>query len=508
MEQKYTDKYIDKLSKDDRKMFQEASQRHQIFIEMTKRKVQGTNAEALKEHVMGAENLYLQLLNSHPNWQHLVYQLATLYLQTNRNGLCIRLLEPMIAARQKPPIEWVNNVGAAYRNEHMNSEAERFFKQALKQDRQADILANMCALWVNEGSPEKGIPYGREALAMEPNHNQARWNLGLLLMENGEWEEGFGLYAQGFETGERIVRSYINSEGKDTPFWKGQDISGKTIVLHGEQGVGDELLFLQFVPELIKKYPEARIILDVHPRLESAIRRSLVYPQIVGIYPTRKTSADWNAQIPVDYKDGIGSLPAYFWATMGKNAGWLKPDQDLVKYYRDILLKIQAENKQEDCPIIGISWEGGKKKTRNDLRSIELENWKPILNNKCTFVSLQYTPEAAKEVSENQNKTGLEILHWADVTERVDYEHSIALAAATDLVISVNTSIVHVCGSMNHPCWTLTPHGHAWRYGKKEKVLPFYTSVEQFHQKEDESWQRIINKVGFQLMHYTEARRA
>ena len=70
-----------------------------------------------------------------------------------------------------------------------------------------------------------------------------------------------------------------------------------------------------------------------------------------------------------------------------------------------------------------------------------------------------------------------------------------ALAAACDLVICVNTSIVHVRGSMDKPCWTLTPHGHAWRYGKKDEFNPFYNSVKQYHQNEGQEWSTVIKVV-------------
>ena len=493
------------MPEDDRRMFQEASQRHNIFVETTKQKRFGTDMKDVQENVSIVENYYLQLLNSYPEWDALVYQLATLYLQTNRNGLCIRLLKPMVGRKSGVLLEWVNNLGAAYRNEHMNAEAAVCFKQALKLDRQTDILANLCALWVNEGYPERGIPYGREALAKEPKHKQATWNLGLLLMENGEWEEGFSYYRQGFETGERLIRPYLNPEGKEAPFWKGEDLNGKTIVLHGEQGIGDELLFLQFIYPLCEQYPDARIILDVHPRLCSAIQRSMgSIGQIIDFYPTRKEVPVWNTSQSVDFKDGLGSLPAYYWESMSKYAGWLKPKEDLVQYYKNILLQVQKENCQEGWPLVGISWEGGKKKTRNDLRSIGLEEWGPILSKDCTFVSLQYTPSATKEASKVFTETGVRVLHYPDVTERKDYEHTLALVTAMDLVVTVNTSIVHACGSMGHPCWTLTPHGHAWRYGKKEVQLPFYKSVTQFHQNPEESWKRVINKVGFQVMHFAE----
>lgn len=479
----------------------QASHFHQNFIQMTARKGQFDPKEAA-QCVERAESIYAELLNRNPSNSIVRYQLATLYMQTNRNGLAINVLEFLIQSTRKPVLEWSNNLGAAYRNEHMNPEARKAFEKALSIEYHPDVLANLCALWVNEGFPEKGIPYGRECLRIKPDHPQGSWNLGLLLIEDKQYEEGFKHYANGFETGERIIRYYKNSKGEEAKFWKGEDLSGKTIVLHGEQGIGDELLFLQFVPELKKQYPGVRIVLDVHPRLYTAIQRS--FPDIVDIFPTRKTKTtpEWNDTIRVDYKDGIGSLPRWYHRQRRLNAGWLKPNPDLVEFYRNTIKNLQEETGQIGRPVVGIAWSGGRKKTRVDLRSIALKEWLPILEEDATFISLEYLKGGETHTGKMLKEHGIYVHHWPDVVENQDYEHSMALAAACDLVICVNTSMVHVRGSMDKPCWTLTPHGHAWRYGKKDKLNPFYNSVTQYHQNDEESWEPTIKRVAKDLAKY------
>jgi len=492
---------LPKMSREFQQGLVQASQFHQSFIEMTAKKGRFNPKEAA-QCVERAESIYAELLNQDPANALVRYQLATLYMQTNRNGLAINILEFLIQSTKKPVLEWLNNLGAAYRNEHMNPEARTAFEKALGVEYHPDVLANLCALWVNEGYPEKGIPYGNECLRLQPEHPQGSWNLGLLLIEDKQYEEGFKHYANGFETGERIIRYYKNSEGKEAKFWKGEDLNGKTIVLHGEQGIGDELLFLQFIPEVQKQYPEARIVLDVHPRLCTAIQRSL--PDIVDIFPTRKskTTPDWNQSLRVDYKDGIGSLPRWYHSKRRKNSGWLKPNSELTEFYRKTLRTFQEECGEIGRPIVGIAWTGGRKKTRVDLRSIPLNEWLPILEEDATFVSLEYWQGAELQTGAMLKKHGLYVHHWPDVVENPDYEHSMALAAACDLVICVNTSIVHVRGSMDMPCWTLTPHGHAWRYGKKDTLNPFYNSVTQYHQDDGETWEPTIKKVARDLNKY------
>lgn len=476
----------------------QASMHHQAFIEMVAEKGQFSPGEAAK-HVEAAESLYIELLNQDMDWEVAIYQLATLYMQTNRNVLAVKLLTPL-ADKKDAKLEILNNIGAAYRNEHRNEDAKKYFMKALEVAKHPDIYANLAALAVNEGHPEEGIPFGRKCLELQPDHRQGRWNLGLLLLENKEYEEGFSMYQQGFKTGERIIRPYKDKDGNEASFWEGESLTGKTIVLHGEQGVGDELLFLQFIPEFVAAHPDTRVVLDVHPRLCSMIRRS--FPDISDIFPTRKSKPEWNESIKVDFKDGLGSLPKWYHSSMRKNVGWLKPDDYLKGCYEDAIKELQKSTNQEGRPVIGIAWSGGKKKTRVDLRSIPLEKWLPILHQDATFISLEYWEDAERDCSKMLQEHGLYVHHWPDVVEDTDYEHTVALAAACDLVICVNTSMVHVRGSMDAPCWTLTPHGHAWRYGKKDQSNPFYNSVIQYHQNEGESWDKVIQTVSKDLKTY------
>ncbi len=485
------------------KALYEASMHHQAFIQMTALKGQ-FDPQVAAQHVQTCENIYIELLNTDIENRQVVYQLATLYLQTNRNSLAIKLLDPL-SKEADPRIEIFNNLGAAYRNEHYNDKAREAFEKALSIEAHPDVLANLCALWVNEGEPTKGIPYGRMCLAQDATHKQGRWNLGLLLLENKEYEEGFNFYAQGFFTGDRIIRSYKDKDGLEARFWDGEDLAGKTIVLHGEQGIGDELLFMQFTLAFLEANPNTKVVLDVHPRLCTMIQRSVNNPNILGIFPTRKSkeTPEWNQHIPVDYKDGMGSLPRFYFNSRGKYSGWLKPKEELVQKYKGILKSFKEHEDKAQQPVIGIAWTGGKKKTRVDLRSISLQELSPLISQDALFVSLEYPDAGAElEVGRLYKEKDLVVHHWPDVVQNFDYEHSVALAAACDLIICVNTSMVHVCGSMGHMCWTLTPHGHAWRYGLKDKLNPFYNTVVQYHQNNDEPWERVIRTVSQDLKNY------
>lgn len=474
-------------------MLREAAQIHNTAIALF-----GKKDNRCGQYFQKAEVLYMEVLATDYDNLSARLSLGTLYLQTGRNWLAVQMLEPLEDKTGNPKLQQyvVNNIAAGYRSDFKNDKAKEWYKKAIDLgDTDPIVLANLAALYVNEGEPQEGIPYGEKCLQSDPKHPQGRWNLGLLYLENEEWEKGFALYHQGYETGDRLPRNYKTREGKEVPYWEGESLDGKTIVFHGEQGIGDELLFLSFIPEFFKYVKDKKwnteIILDIHPRLVDAVQRAFD----VQVYATRKETPEWNEYTPVDYKQGLASLPKYVLSGRSKHSGYLKPKEDRAEFYKGVIQNLQARLGEEGKPVVGIAWTGGKKKTRVDLRSIPLLKLKEVLSQDATFVSLEYIPGAEREVSELYKETGIVLHHWPDVVEDMDYDETIALASACDLVISVNTSIIHVCGALGKNCWTMTPYGCAWRYGHRAKINPFWPCVKQYQQRKNGKWDRVLQKV-------------
>jgi hypothetical protein len=127
---------------------------------------------------------------------------------------------------------------------------------------------------------------------------------------------------------------------------------------------------------------------------------------------------------------------------------------------------------------------------------VSLDQWKGIFDLPVTLVSHQYTESAPQEIGPYADR----ILHWhALATEKNgDLDWNISLVDACDLLISVNTTAIHIAGAMNKECWTLTPYGRAWRYGRsheRKSLNPFYNSVTQYNQKEGEPWADVMAEV-------------
>jgi len=266
--------------------------------------------------------------------------------------------------------------------------------------------------------------------------------------------------------------------------------------------MGDEILFSSALGDAIKDCKE--VILDCHPRMEALFRRS--FPQIKTIHGTRKkTTIEWPKDHKIDYRVSIGSL-FYIYRQDGNfpRETYLRPDKKKVKEYKKWLAAAGPP------PYIGVAWQGGNKRTHSHERSFKLSHLKPILEQDATFISLQYTEGANEKCKNFEKDTGIKIHHWPEVINAqsggMDYDDTIALIAALDLVIVPNTCAVHVCGAIGQECWTLTPDKCAWRYTGGNEHMAFYGDwIEQY--REMGNWELTIEYLASNLRVWLNAER-
>lgn len=384
--------------------------------------------------------------------------------------------------RQKA--ECLMGIGLCYRYEENKQDAQRCFEQglALAPDH-ADLHANVGCMYVNDGRPQGGVKWLRKAIELDKDHPEAKFNLGLLQLEMGEWKEGFANYDEGSHRRNGLGRTYTHADGSNLPMWDGSD--GKRIVVYGEQGIGDEIMFSSCVPDL--KAKSDLVVLDCHPRLKTLFERSFG----VDCHGTRKNHEylDWDvAGYEFNARSPIGSLPRYFRAN--------------GEFPRTPYL-ITGRNKAVDALPgfkIGLAWIGGYKETRAAIRSMNLAEMLPILRRDASFVSLQYT-DCRMEIAHMERQIGKRIHQFDFIADqKSDYDLTAEVVNSLDLVIAVNTSVIHLAGALGKECWTLTPDRPAWRYTTTSgEVMPWYGSVRQFRQAKGEQWAKVVERVNHAL---------
>jgi tetratricopeptide (TPR) repeat protein len=397
-------------------------------------------------------------------------------------------------------IEAHNNIGYIYKKEQLIDEAKSYFEKTLELTRkpeyiefckkdeenykkyktnEADYLTNVGSLLIANGTPVEAIKCFDEALTFNNNCTNARWNRSLAYLELGDYERGFAEYDIGDRTERCKNRNYTKEE---TPFWDGTP--GKTVVIYGEQGIGDEIMFASILPDVMK---DCHVILDAHPRLADLFRYN--FPNI-AVYGTRKSKfLPWANFHKADAKIAIGSLGKFYRKKKEDFPGtpYLKANSLLVEKYQAKL------NAMGDKPKIGISWMGGSKDTGKSNRFIPLDFWKDILSLDADFISLQYTKDIDDDVKQFEESNNLCINHWRDVID--DYDETAGLVANLDLIISVPQSVVHLAGALGTPTWQLVPFKAMWQMGPNGENMPWYDYVKNIWQDNTCDWLPVMEKV-------------
>jgi len=420
------------------------------------------------------------LLCDVPEDPGVLFSFASTRMQLGSFGVAVNLLQRVIEMEPDNPLVW-NNLGSAWKGHNFDVKAGECWEKAnaIYEGKEADVLSNLASLYINKGDPTLGLEYAEQSLALKPDLMRTRWNYSLLLLEAGRWEEGLENYEAGLLSNDRLLRFFDEDKTK-VPFWEGPHQKG-TVVFYAEQGMGDEIMWVSCMAEM-RDLPDIRVVFDCHPRMVKLFKRCFG----IECFGTRKNfDLGWMKNIKVDYKMPLGSIFHHFRPTGDfPKKTYLTPNKTLVNRY---LKKLEALG---PGPYVGIAWEAGTVKTRTDFRSIKVVELKPIFEQGGTFISMQYSEGAAEKCERVLKDHDIRIHHWPDVVEAgpkdhrylgYNFDHTIALAAALDLIIVPNTTLVHVCGAIGQECWTLTPKGCAWRYGLEGVEMPMYGPwVKQF----------------------------
>jgi tetratricopeptide (TPR) repeat protein len=356
----------------------------------------------------------------------------------------------------------------------------------------ADLYNNMGIVHQDMGRLDEALVHYERALALKPDFPLARFHRGLARLLMGDFANGWPDYEM------RLLSEDLPRRPAARPRWEGSALTGRTLLVYGEQGLGDEIMFASCLPDVVAM--AGRCVIECGPKLEAILRRSfpgtLVYPSSPDRLPPHIP-----ASVQIDFEIPCGSLPLYLRRSVAdfpRHDGYLKPDARRVNAWRERLALLGAGLK------VGISWAGGTYQSRSPLRSIPLDQWLPILaTNGVRWVSLQYG--AAAGAREEVAARGFPpIEHWQEAID--DYEDTAALISALDLVISVQTAVVHLTGALGRPAWVMVSGSPEWRYGFAGSTMPWYPSVRVFRQPSLGEWEPVIAAVARDLHSLAEQR--
>lgn len=460
-----------------------------------------------KKEFEPAETKISYILNIHPDNPTLYYFLGCLYHDKKQYAFSVMAFEKALSLQPEFD-ECLNNMAASYRQLGLMDKCKGCFQKAIElsnrssylldvckgdmnkyERNRADYLANLGSCYVARGTPNVALQYLNKAIEICPDRPNSQWNAGLAYLELGDYKRGFAGYEYGDRISEDKERNYHGGP-KSTKWWQGPE-EGKrpTVVVYGEQGIGDEIMFASILPDVMK---DANVIFECHPRLQDIFRQN--FPSI-PVYGTRKaTQVGWLGNHKIDSKIAIGSLGKFYRQSRKDFPGtpYLKTNADLKGKIVTRFINSAFDMK----PRIGISWKGGIGITNKGNRRIPLELWKPIFeaNPDAYFISLQYDSNAQAEIDAFHESIGREVIHhWQDIVD--DYDLTAALLGQLDMVISVPQSVVHLAGAMGVKTFQLCPKQALWQMGPYGEDMPWYHCVHNFWQENDERWETVIEEV-------------
>jgi len=382
-------------------------------------------------------------------------------------------LESLLCAVQLDPglAEAHNNLGTLLLEQGKMDAAMREFHLSLRL--KPDCVParnNLGASYSDLGDHDPAIAEFDRALELDPSYTRARWNRALAQLLQGNYIEGW----QDYEA--RWLRA-DPPRCFSCPQWKGEPLQGARILLHSEQGLGDSLQCFRYIP--LVHAGGGSVILDVPPGLKRLAE------QLPGVAQLTVAGRELP---PFDLHCPLMSLPLAF-GTTPETIPNRFPYVSVPPEAAEAAAKIPWST---SGPRVGLIWSGNPRHRRDRFRSIPIDCFQPILDLPgIHFYSLQIGPGASP--LEQPGPLAARITHLAPHIS--DLADTAAILEHLDLLLTVDTSVVHLAGALARPVWVLVPAAPDWRWMRGRVDSLWYPTARLFRQFNWFQWQPVLEHV-------------
>ena len=312
---------------------------------------------------------------------------------------------------------------------------------------------------------EKAIASVRHSLLLRPDYPAGHWNLSLMLLRQGDFERGWAENDWRFR-----VRGLNQKLTIPQPWWDGDDLDGRRILIHSEQGLGDTIQFVRYLPEVAARGGE--IILAAQAELLTLLKD---FPGVWELKGLTEVMPEFEVHCP------LLSLPRLLNTTaksIPAQVPYLSADAGRAERWRE---RLAGDGKK-----VGLVWAGKREHTNDRNRTFGVETYAPLAEvGGVRLVSLQKGIEIPAAPFQMADWTG----------ELNDFADTAGLVANLDLVITVDTSVAHLAGAMGKPVWVLLPLTADWRWMLKRTDSPWYPTMRLFRQRTAGDWAGVIGEV-------------
>jgi tetratricopeptide (TPR) repeat protein len=478
--------------------------------------------QAMTSHQAGAlaaaEAAYRAVLSASPRHAATMTLLATVIAQTGRPEEAVRLFDASLKLDRNQELALFNrgnalselkrhaealasyNRAAALWPSHaplLNNRGNALFALGRKLEALAAFDRSIAAgpdyadAHFNRGNVLRELGRRTEAVAsfdraaaLAPDHAEAQYNRALLRLRLGDYAEGWRLAEwRWLAPGAPPRRNFAQ------PLWLGEeDIAGKTLLLHAEQGYGDTIQYCRYAPLAAER--GTRVILEVQRPLLPALVRLEGVAQLV---------AAGDALPPFDRHCPLMSLPLAFRTeldTVPRQVPYLRAAPSAVRHWGERLGPGRS-------PRVGLVWAGNRLNAIDDQRSAGLPALLPLLQCGAEMIALQkdLTPDDRTLLAATPSLRPLgDELH--------DFGDTAAVLESLDLVVTVDTAVAHLAGALGRPVWVLLSPAADWRWLAGESDAPWYPTARLFRWDSAKGWPGVVANVKAALIAFCRDRRA
>jgi tetratricopeptide (TPR) repeat protein len=341
-----------------------------------------------------------------------------------------------------------------------------------------DVLNLQGTLAMKEGRTEEALVHFEEALRLQPDNADSHFNRGLALLLAGDLERGWPEYEWRWRVKEAQSLVVVNL-ARHRPFWNGSPIAGKTLLVHAEQGLGDTIQFLRYLP-LVKNLGVTVIFACPEPLIPLA-SRCAGFDRII---PLNRDFPAHDEHIP------LMSLPRIFGttlATIPAQIPYVFADSALVDHWRGELAGFSGRK-------IGIAWQGNPKNLHDALRSLPLCCFAPLARLPGVHLFCLQKGPGSEQIADVSDQFEL-----TDLGSRLDASGAFLDTAAVmmnlDLIITSDTATAHLAGALGRPVWVALSYAPDWRWLLRREDSPWYPTMRLFRQSGVGRWDDVFERM-------------
>lgn len=369
-----------------------------------------------------------------------------------------------------------SNLGNVLRDQGRFDEAEAAFAAAIRAGGSAGTRYNAALLLRDRGRLDEALAMIAPAVAADPANPRYAWDLALMLLQAGDWGRGFAAYEA------RWRLPGVARPASEQPWWQGEPLAGRTLLLVGEQGMGDAIQFARFIPQI--RRDGGRIILAVRKPLLRLMQAAPALADVAVVEATAELPAHDLLLPLMSLPRVLGATPETLPPPLGFGVG------DSARAAASARFSPRAGRRR-----VGLVWAGSAGHRNDRNRSARFESFLPLLADPGLDVqSLQIGPRAADAAAAAH--AGL----IGDLAPAIDdFLDTAAFLLTIDVLVSVDTGIVHLAGSLGVPTVVVVPEACDWRWGIAASDTPWYPSLGLIRQPRQGDWAAAMDRLAATL---------